>query len=284
LRAAYNSAVAGRASESAQYARAAVEAAQESGDERLAGWIGETHASYLHAVDPVAAQDALRKARRANNAVLRPVGGLDYQQITSASPQSQEAVTYLTKRYPSGADLFLGVAAILSDLVWDNERTDEAEAALADLGMHLGFVSQRPELVHGIGSDVLWAMGNHTYAVIEAKTGATASLIWKKDINQLGGSVNWCVTEYGHDATVIPVIVHPTRKIERSGTPPQGTRVITKSKLRALESAVQSCAKSLAHNDQYRIPTFVDKQLQHHKLTPETIFAEFAEAGRREPR
>lgn len=27
--------------------------------------------------------------------------------------------------------------------------------------------------------------------VMEAKTGATANVIWKKDINQLAGSVNW---------------------------------------------------------------------------------------------
>ena len=174
--------------------------------------------------------------------------------------------------------------AILADIAWDKERTDEAEAALADLGFHLGFSSQQPELAYGIGSDVLWAMGNHTYAVIEAKTGAEAPLIWKKDINQLGGSVNWCISEYGSDAAVLPVIVHPSHTIEKSGTPPEGTRVITQRKLKALKLAVRTYARALAQDDQYRLPASVDQQLRHHKLTAGSIISEFTENGRREPR
>jgi hypothetical protein len=284
LRAAYNSAVAGRRGEAARHSQAAVRAAHGSGDERLAGWVGETHAAYLQAVDPVAAQAALAEAGKANSAVLRPLAGLDYQKIGTASPQSEQAATYLTRLYSSGADLIIGVDAILADIAWDKERTDEAEAAFADLALHLGFSSQQPELAYGIGSDVLWAMGNHTYAVIEAKTGAEAPLIWKKDINQLGGSVNWCISEYGSDAVVYPVIVHPSHTIEKSGTPPAGTRVITKVKLKALKLAVRTYARAIAHDDQYRLPAVIDQQLRYQKLTAETVIGEFTEAGRREPR
>lgn len=284
LRDAYNSAVAGRAAEAGRHSRAAVQAAHDSGDERLAGWVGETHAAYLQAVDPVVAQTALAAAGKANSAVLRPLAGLDYQKIGPISPQSEQAATYLTGRYSSGADLVVGMDAILADIAWDKERTDEAEAAFADLGLHLGFSSQQPELSYGIGSDVLWAMGKHTYAVIEAKTGSEAPLIWKKDINQLGGSVNWCVSEYGSDATVIPVIVLPSNTIERSGTPPAGTRVITVGKLKALKFAARTYARALAQDDQYRLPAVVDQHLRHEKLTADTIIAGFTETGRREPR
>ena len=176
------------------------------------------------------------------------------------------------------------VEAILADIAWDNDRTDEAEAAIVDLGLHLGFSSQQPELVYGIGSDVLWALGGHRYVVIEAKTGASAPLIWKKDINQLGGSVNWCGSEYGSDAVVIPLIVHPSHTIERSGTPPRGTRVLTDRKLKTLKAAVRAYARAIAHEDQYRIPTAVDRQLQYHKLSAGNLISEFTEPGRREPK
>lgn len=284
LRAAYNSAAAGRTAEAAEHAREAVQAARDSGDERLAGWVGETYAAYLQAVDPVAAQSALAMAGFANSAVLRPLVGLNYQRIGVTSPQSEQAVNYLTATYPSGAELIVGIDALLADIVWDNERTDDSEAAAADLGLHLGFSAQQPERVYGIGSDVLWAMGNQVYAVIEAKTGASAPLIWKKDINQLAGSVNWCISEYGSDATVIPVLIHPSHTIEHAGTPPTGTRVITKAKLSELKVAVRNYARALAHDDQYRLPAIVDKQLQHHKLAAATIIAEFTEPGRREPK
>jgi hypothetical protein len=284
LRAAYNSAVAGRESEAAQHSQAAVQAARDAGDERLAGWVGETHAAYLQAVDPVAAQRALNEAGRSNNAVLRPLAGMNYQKIDVISPQSEQAVNHLTAHYATGAELIIGFDALLADIDWDDQRTDEAEAAVAELGLHLGFASQQPELIYGIGSDVLWATGDHTYAVIEAKTGATAPLIWKKDINQLAGSVNWCSTEYGADATVIPLLVHPSHTIERTGTPPRGTRVITERKLRALKSAVRNFSRALAHDDQYRLPAMVDQQLRHHRLDTATIIDQFTEAGRREPK
>ena len=284
LRAAYNSAVAGRDTEATHHSQAAVQAALDAGDQRLAGWVGETHAAYLQAVDPVAAQSALGRAGRANSAVLRPLAGLDYQRIGTNSPQSDQAASYLTGRYSTGTELVVGIDAILADLAWDNERTDDAEAAIAELGLHLGFSSQQPELAYGIGSDVLWAMGKHTYAVIEAKTGATAPLIWKKDINQLGGSVNWCANEYGSDATVVPVIVHPSHTIERSGTPPNGTRVVTDGRLKALKLAARNFARALANDDQYRIAAAVDQQLKHHKLSADVIIKEFTEAGRREPK
>jgi hypothetical protein len=284
LRAAYNSAAAGRAAEAVQHSEAAVEAALNAGDERLAGWVGETHASYIEAIDPVAAQNALGVAGRANSGVLRPLAGLDYRRIEATSQQSDQAARYLARRYISGTDLIVGFDAVLADIVWDNDRTDEAEAAVADLGLHLGFSSQQPELTFGIGSDVLWAMGGHRYAVIELKTGATAPLIWKKDINQLGGSVNWCVSEYGPDGTVIPVIVHPHRTIERTGTPPAGTRVLTTAKLNALKQAVRDFARALAHENQYRDAAAVEQQLAHHQLAAASIIIHFTEAGRREPR
>lgn len=284
LRAAYNSAAVGREAEATQHSQAAVAAARDAGDERLAGWVGETHAAYLHAVDPVAAQRALDEAGRANNAVLRPLAGLNYQKIGVSSPQSEQAVNYLTGRYATGAELIVGFDALLADFDWDDQRTDEAEAAIVDLGLHLGFASQEPELVYGIGSDVLWAMGDRTYAVIEAKTGATAPVVWKKDINQLAGSVNWCSIEYGADATVIPLLVHPSCTIERTGTPLRGTRVITKGKLKALKLAVRTFSRALAHDDQFRIPTRVDQQLRHQMLDAATIIDNFTEAGRREPK
>ena len=216
--------------------------------------------------------------------MLRPLAGPNYQKIGVTSPQAEQAVTYLTARYATGAELTVGFDAFLGDIDWDAQRTDEAEAAIADLGLHLGFASQQPERDYGIGSDVLWSMGNHTYAVIEAKTGATAPLIWKKDINQLAGSVSWCSREYGVDATVIPLLVHPSYTVQRTGTPTSGTRVVTKKTLKALKYAIRALSKALAHDDQYRLPAMVDEQLRHHKLDAAAIVDQFTEAGRREPK
>jgi hypothetical protein len=283
LRAAYNNAVAGRPREAADQAKAAVDAARADGDARLAGWLGETYAAYLHAVDPVRAQQALTNAGRDNTAVLKPRAGVEYHQIETPSTQAQQASTFLAGRYASAHEMSLGLAAVLADIDWDPGRTPEAEAALADLGRHLGFTAQMPERDFTIGSDVLWAIGDHTYWVIEAKTGATSPKIWKHDINQLGGSTNWCQNTYGNDAAVVPVLVHPSHVIERSGTPPHGTRVITTQKLKGLKAAVYQFMRAIADGDNYRNPAEIERQLVALKLDANSFIEAFTQTGYREP-
>ncbi|QXW02608.1 helicase C-terminal domain-containing protein [Rhodococcus globerulus] len=282
LRAAYNAAISGQYQKAADAAREAVQAAVDVGDTRLAGWLGETYAMYVQAVDPAQAQKVLAVAHSRNHAVLRPLEGVGYERISLSSTQARTAVEYLTSTYSSGAELVIGFDAILSDLAWDNSRTEQAEDALASVGLHLGFAAQQPERNYGIGSDVLWALGNHSYAVIEAKTGASAEKIWKKDINQLNGSVTWCQTEYGSDATVLPVMIHPSRSVERTGTPPVGCQVITTKKLKALKAAIRDFARTLAYDDGYRDVARAQETLETMKLNIEQLFSEFAEKAVRE--
>lgn len=280
LRAAYNSAVCRQDEEAVAHASRAVDAALEAGDRRLGGWLGETYASYMQAIDAVAAQEALTKACRNNPAILRPLAGVQYQKIETSSAQAERASEFLCKRYKSPSALLLGFRALLDDLDWNNERTDQAEDALAALALHLGFASQQPERTNGRGSDVLWALGENTYAVIEAKTGATAPLIWKKDINQLAGSVNWFAAQYGTDRTVIPVLVHPSNVVEETGTPPQGAVTITTKKMGALKLAVSRFSKAISYGEKYRNPEDVQRQLEDQKLLHDRLFATYAEETR----
>ncbi|GFJ77360.1 hypothetical protein Phou_015400 [Phytohabitans houttuyneae] len=283
LRSAYNHAVAGRPREAAGQAQTAVEAARNDRDAALAGWLGETYATYLHAVDPLAAQQALTDAGRLNNAVLKPRAGVEYNRITPPSYQAQQAVDYLTARYSTGQELTLGLAVVLADIDWDATRTPEAEASLADLGRHLGFTAQMPERDFKIGSDVLWSVGSHTYWVIEAKTGSKTAAIGKHDINQLAGSTNWCRTEYGTDATVVPIIVHQSHIISREGTPPPSARVINVQKLKGLKAAVYQFMRAVADGDRYRTPAEVEKQLTEFKLNTTGFIEAFTQLGYREP-
>ncbi len=284
LRAAYNAARLGRFEDAARFARSAVESAVAVGDLRLAGWLGETHASYLAHVDSVAAQQVLDQASRNNPAVLAPLGGIAYVRLAQASDQAQEAHTFLASTYASGAELVVGVNALIADLAWDPQRTDQAEDALAALGRHLGFLAQQPEREFKIGSDVMWSLGGHEYAVIEAKTGADSDVIWKKDINQLAGSVNWCRGEYGSDAVVVPLVVHPSHLVHRSGTPPQGCRSINRADMKSLKKALKQFARALSADDGFRELSVVEAQLAGLAFTRASFFDTYTRATRRELR
>lgn len=282
LRRAYNAAAAGRTEEAVQEADSAVNAALADGDEKLAGWLGETQAMYLHAIDPSRAQSALAAAARRNPAVLRPLQGLAYRRLSANDLQPRQAMVFLGDRYSSGTELLLGFESILGDLAWDDERTEEAEAALADLAVHLGLTSQRPEREFGQGPDVLWALGDKRYVVIEAKTGASGDLIWKKDIDQLGGSVRWCFAEYDQDITVTPLMVHPSPVVARQGTHPGGTRVVTTERLERLKEAVRSFATALATDDGFKVESVVAAQLAVQKLVGGQLIDTYSELAKKE--
>jgi hypothetical protein len=281
LRDAYNASIIGLDVDASQHAAKAVEAALAAGDELLAGWLGETLATYLEPVDALRAQGALASASERNRGVMRPQAGVEYKKVKASAAQAQQSSNYLAGKYANRAELVLGIEGVLADLVWDNERANDTEEALAELGRHLGFLAQRPERDFGVGSDVMWVLENGSHAVIEAKAGAVSEVIWKKDINQLAGSVNWCEDQYP-GATVVPVMMHKSNFVERSGTPPTGTRVLNDAKLDALKTAVRTFAKALSVGDAYKDHAKVQGQLTHLQLTGATIVNTFTVAAKRE--
>lgn len=284
LRSAYNSAASGRLEEARRQAENAVNIAVVEGDVRLAGWLGETLAMYLHPLNAAQAQGALSSAVERNAAVLRPVAGLSYKRIKASEIQAKAASDLMQAKYANGVELMLGIDAILADLVWDNERTKATEVALADIAAHLGIANQRPEQEYGRGSDVLWVTGEHAYVVIEAKSGATGEKIWKKDIDQLAGSVNWCFNEYGQGTSVTPLLMHQHNVVESAGTPPAGTRVLNIESLRQLKDAVRAYAVAIARNDEYQHVVEVGEQLQQHSLASTSLVSRYTVATTRERR
>ena len=254
----------------------AVNAAAEP---RERGWLKQQLAAYMHPVDPVRAQQQQISALDDNPALLRPKQGIAYLRLKGrAGEQAEAAAAFLRDQYPSGSDLLIGVNAILDDLLFDTDpaRVDPFEQAIADLGTHLGFVTQRPERDIKRGPDDLWAFGGQNYAVIECKNAAVTDFIRKKDLDQLSGALSWFRDEYELPASALPVMIHPSHTPDRSGTAPVGCRVITRSTLPKLRNAVRAWANALAADYQYRNPDVVRQQLAERKLNGRNAIEAYA--------
>jgi hypothetical protein len=102
-------------------------------DPALRGWLREQKASYLHFTDPATAQQQLGAAVRENPMVLRPAVGVDVRQARPAASQAHAAANYLGSTYANSTALVLGLPAVLDDIVWDKDRTDQTEAAMEQL-------------------------------------------------------------------------------------------------------------------------------------------------------
>lgn len=249
-------------------------------DPALRGWFMEQKAAYLHLTDPVAAQQLLTTAVNENEFVLKPAAGIAPAKIKAAAVQARAAAQFLAAAYHDGMALVLGVRALLEEIAWDEERTDDAEAGWQRLGQHLGFTSTRPEKLYGTGPDNLWALSADRHAVTELKTGCTTDTIVKKDLDQLGGSVRWDQEQHP-GVTPLPVMVHPSRTLDERAIAVSTMRVITPDKLQALKQAVVAYAVALADGQgRWGDEQAVAAQLAHHKLTAGTLFQKYTEAPR----
>ncbi|WP_327118764.1 DEAD/DEAH box helicase [Streptomyces sp. NBC_01341] len=253
-------------------------------DKALRGWLMEQKATYLHHVDPLAAQNVLATAVMENPRVQRPVDDVTPRRIRATAVQARAASKFLGRTYSDGVQLVLGVRQIFDRIVWgDEERADDAEAAWELLGCHLGFRSDRPDKTFKIGPDSRWAMTSDHHGIIELKTGCTTNSISKDDIDQLGGSVRWHES-IDPSVRATPVMLHPSSMLHEQSPPLPGLRVVTPSKLDDLREAVASVATALAAGQgRWADEQAVAAEFARAKLTAGALLATFAETARPAP-
>lgn len=276
-RAAFNAAATGQFDAAVAEMSAAVNA---SIDPRVKGWHQEQLAVYQHQLDPVQAQQSLAGAVRLNPRVTKPLAGVTYTRLSAVGDQAEAAARYLAESYTDRNILLVGIEALVDALAFDPDHTEEFEAGLEWTASHLGFKGQRPERDLGNGPDVLWSTGAGAYMVIECKSGATSSHIWRKDMAQLAHSLNWFEKEYGGDRDRIPVLVHQVAQLAKDAVAPAGCRVMTKGKIDELREALRGLGVAVANGDRWAEPSAVEEQLRHRRL----IGGEFIKAYSVRPR
>lgn len=252
-------------------AQAAVNATAER---QIRGYLKQQLAEYTNFTDPAQAQELQLAAVSDNQRLLKPLAGTTYHRLSAPpSGQAAAAVQFMT-RFLEGNDLIIWVNALLEELQWGEEGSKRFEASMKDLGLFLGFGSERPEDQVGRGPDNLWALGNSRYFVIECKSGAVlADRISKHDTNQLNGSIVWFDEKYDHTCSRTPILVHPKTIFEHAASPHSDIRIVNGAGLNRLRDAIRAYSVSLASAGGYAEAKAVQKQLQHHRLSAEEIEA-----------
>jgi hypothetical protein len=242
------------------------------------GFLKQQLAEYTYPIDRARSQEILLSALQDNPRVTRPLAGITYTRLTpAAANQATAAEQFMRSRFVDKNALVLFANALLDDLVWDEFRTKQFEAAIRDLGLFLGFGSQRPEAETGRGPDNLWAIGSLKFLVIECKSGATSPLISKQDCNQLLGSLSWFGDSYDNTCSATPIIIHPVAEFDKYSSPAAETRVIDRAMLDTLKRAVKTYATSLSASG---LPTrgAIDTQLNALGLTEKKFVSTFTKS------
>jgi hypothetical protein len=230
-------------------------------------------AEIAHHIDPAEAQKILMAAHKINHSVLRPIEGIAYQKLSPAAEQQAAAVQVIHRqRFLEATDRILHVKALAEDLKFEPNTAPQFEAAVHDLGLIIGFGSQRPEKSFGNGPDNLWACPNGEFFVIECKNGVTSNHgISKHDLGQLGQAIDWFEEKYTNTIAKKTLIIHPLKKTGPAAAMIDGARVITEKQLAKLRDALQEFAKALSDANVLNDTSRIGKLLITYNFTPKAF-------------
>ncbi len=194
------------------------------------GWNKQLLASYTYKSDPVEAERLQRSAITDNLHLLKPASGLVYAKIKEGlGDQASQVINYIKNSYKTVDHFMIRWRSLLQDFEFseDGSMVNNFERSLSEIGSHLGFQTQRPEKEFGRGPDVLWAMDNQEFLIIEAKSATITREISKHDLAQLLSSCEWFERNYGKACTGVPLIIHKSSTPHFTAFGKPETRVMT---------------------------------------------------------
>lgn len=178
-------------------------------DQKSRGWLKQLAARaayYWGKTDK--AQQLQQQAYADNYNLLRPQVIPPYIPLTIPGKQAEAIVDRVAQYKPHRRGYISWFNQEVSHLVRE-ASSNQFEQALAHLGYMLGFRTERPDKIYGVGPDVLWLLDNNLGLVIEAKSRKHQdNALTKKEHGQLLNAEQWFKKEYPN-YSCIRVSVHP---------------------------------------------------------------------------
>lgn len=216
------------------------ELVNQTSENSLKGYLKYKLARYENFFDATGAQQTIKSAKKLNNQLIHPIEGIEYEKVQFDNiPQADKINRFLMDKYKNTNEYIIGFNSVIDKLIFAPNSSSHFEQAFKELGEHLGYSSQRPEIDFKKGPDNLWRDVNNKYFVIECKNEATTEKISKGYCNQLNGSVSWFLDKYP-DEHCIPILIHPSNTFEHSASPLPQIRIINEDKLEILRKNLRS--------------------------------------------
>lgn len=210
-----------------------------------AGWYFQLMASYLYPLLPTESMDKQVKAYEKNNRLYKPESGITYNKITNSSVTREESIIRWIKQHESHSSLTVKLVSILDTLSF-NTPSNSFEEGIKDLGIILGFQSQRPEKTDDKGPDNLWQISGKQFWLISCKSMVKMDrpVIHKHEVGQLNTDIAWFKSQY-EGCTAIPIFIHPAKTLDSDAFLTDTSYVITKETLDLLKRKVSNFYNSL---------------------------------------
>jgi replicative superfamily II helicase len=181
---------------------AAVKAIQKLVDQHITqpdekGWYLQEMARYTHLASKTDSNELQIQAHKQNRYLLKPRQGMKVTTIAAAPQKRVERMIDWARKFEISEDLLLAVEDILSRLRF-GVQANLFEGAIDELGIALGFATQRPDKEWKEGPDNLWGLRDAQYLLIECKNQVeeTRTEIHKQETGQMNNSCAWFKNNY----------------------------------------------------------------------------------------
>lgn len=236
------------------------------------GWYLQELAKYMcHSSTTEALKT--QKSAYAHNQYLLTVETVNYKKVDMLDDTSLKNIKAYIGKYNDYASLKLSVDEILSNLSMGSS-SKKFEAALQQVGLLLGFRSQRPDNEFKKGPDNLWAMPNNEYMVFECKNEVELNRdsISKSEAGQMEMHCGWFEEEYGVGTKVSYNWIHPTCKLSAEANLTHTIQVMTPVKLDFFKKHLLAFVMEFSkYNLSSVTEESINEFLVNNKLTPKDI-------------
>lgn len=247
-------------------------------DESEKAWYLQILARYKYFVSKSDSNTFQKSAFLKNHELLKPSEGITYKKLNFINENRIKRIQEWIKEHKDFEDLILSVDGILSNLEF-GISADKFEYALKELGIILGFISERPDKEIKKGPDNLWCGVSNEFFLFECKSEVNIDRndINKHEVSQMNSHCGWFDSQYG-DAPVKRIIIIPTKNVSYHADFTHKVEVMRRGKLKSLRASVKAFFKEFS---KYEIDSISDERIQEslnlHKLDIESLKSNYSE-------
>lgn len=247
-------------------------------DESERGWYMQIMARYTYNISKSESNALQKSAFLKNHELLKPNEGITYKKIEFINENRIKRISEWIKQHKGFQELMLSVEDVMSDLEF-GVSAEKFEIAFKELGLMLGFLSERPDKEFKKGPDNLWCGVSNEYFLFECKSEVNTDRIEinKHEAGQMNTHCGWFESQYG-DSPVKRILVIPTKNLSYHGDFTHKVEIMRRGKLKLLRTNVKSFFKEF---NKYEIDSLTDEKIQGfinlHKLDIESLKNEYSE-------
>lgn len=230
-------------------------------DDLEKGWYLEQMARYSYLFSKEKSVILQKSAFKKNSQLLKPKSGIIYSKVSFLNENRLKRIKNYINKFNGFDEFNLHINEILDNFSF-GMSAEKFEAALKEIGEMLGYQSQRPDREIRKGPDNLWCGSNKKYIIFECKNEVEENRvsISKTEAGQFNNHCGWFKTEYGEDASVLRIMIIPTRQLAYEANFSEETFIMRKDKLKKLKENIRKFVLEIKN---YELDSFSDEKIQN---------------------